>query len=609
MCPRLGWACLALFITCFVFVVAKLQAQPSAFAQTQDPLMALMLAQPRIDTTSPVVATAVFDPPAVTPGETATYRVTFNALEESIDWPTNISGPPQLTLQPMAHAQILQMAGNLLAPQTTFNTRVRASGLGNFTIPSFVVTVYGQPVRVPPARLYVVPTPMPGVPAAQRLLFEFPATNVFVGEPTRVRIVLPATERGVVQGLTQVQITGDGLLVDQSSARPRIEPVGRGVGNILAFIYELTVTPIATGKLSFFAQAYASGSRFSGPIVMAGPQYTLIESDPVEITVRPLPREGVLPGFTGAIGAFALDPPVLATNVVKVGEPVRLTFAIRGDAGLARLVPPPAPTLRDWQVFASSDHAPLPPHTAPGQAVAFCYTLIPVSTSSHTTPPIPFCYFDPRRPGYEDLTIPGLPIKVLPAPVPADVQAVRQAERLRTEPARELEFSGLALVPGPGAASLVPVQKRPWFPLVQLAPAAAFLILVGWARRQRYREQHPGVVLRQRARRALRREWRALRRAARAGEAPRFAATAVKAMQVACAPHFPAEPRALVGQDVLDALPAPVRSPRVREVVRRFFSVTDANRFAGKPTDSKELLVLAPELDQVLQALEARLCQ
>src|SRR5262249_54351350 len=97
---------------------------PGSPAPTQDPLMALMLSQPRIDTTSPVSVTATFDPPIIGVGQSSTYRVVFNALEESIEWPDRLSGPANMSLQPGAHGQILQMAGNVLVPQTTFNTRV-----------------------------------------------------------------------------------------------------------------------------------------------------------------------------------------------------------------------------------------------------------------------------------------------------------------------------------------------------------------------------------------------------------------------------------------------------------------------------------------------------
>jgi hypothetical protein len=46
-----------------------------------------MISQPQIHISESPTATASFDPPVVRPGETAFYRVVFNALEESVEWP------------------------------------------------------------------------------------------------------------------------------------------------------------------------------------------------------------------------------------------------------------------------------------------------------------------------------------------------------------------------------------------------------------------------------------------------------------------------------------------------------------------------------------------
>ena len=98
-----------------------------------------------------------------------------------------------------------------------------------------------------------------------------------------------------------------------------------------------------------------------------------------------------------------------------------------------------------------------------------------------------------------------------------------------------------------------------------------------------------------------------LARAARAGDAPRFAAAAISAMRVATAPHYPAEPRALVGSDVLGLLPEKERASRAGQVVSRFFGVTDASLFSATSTNPAELLPLKPELELVLEQLEAKL--
>ena len=330
-----------------------------------------------------------------------------------------------------------------------------------------------------------------------------------------------------------------------------------------------------------------------------------------------------MPGFTGAIGSFDVGPPKLATNVLRVGDPVKLTITItnRSDGPLARLVAPPPPQVREWQVFAAKDYAPpqvapqlqpvappqpgLPAQPAAVQGVVvFNYTLIPLTETAQTTPPIPFSCFDPKTGNYTDLTIPPVPVTVKPGATPADYHALVQPASTAGEPEKELVLHGLAASRGPAAASLVPPQQQAWFPLIQLAPAAAFFGLWSWDRRRRYLEQHPDVLLRRRARRALHHQRRILRRAARAADAPRFAVAAVSAMRVACAPHYPAEPRALVGTDVLPLLPEPDRSGRPGEVVRRFFEVTDATRFGTTSPNPADLLPLQADLERVLQKLE-----
>src|SRR5262249_12239523 len=153
------------------------------------------------------------------------------------------------------------------------------------------------------------------------------------------------------------QLVGQGFIVDQSSGKQSIEPMLRNGANALTFVYETILTPIASGKIKFYAQGWHMANRFSAPVIVnnvlvqSGPEHILLDSDPVEMTVRPLPVEGRLAGFTGAVGDFSSDTPRLGTNVVRVGEPLRLSVTYRGQGNLARLVPPPVPFSRDWQAL------------------------------------------------------------------------------------------------------------------------------------------------------------------------------------------------------------------------------------------------------------------
>jgi len=407
-----------------------------------------------------------------------------------------------------------------------------------------------------------------------------------------------------------VQLNGKGFIVDQASAHARIEaiPIPGSRANVSAFVYELMLTPIAVGKLPVFAQGYAVGNRVIGGVIMPGPggpmaQWTLVDSQPSVLDVRPLPRGSELPGFTGAVGIYSVDPPELSTNYLSVGEPLKLKVKVRGDGNLARLVPPPAPQQSDWQIFAMPLET-IPPQIIQAQGfVTLNYILIPLSDKIRATPAIPFSTFDPEVAGYQNVTVPPVPVTVAAGTATAaDLNAVVQAAKLDTQIEKEAVLSGLATGTGLGGG-LVPVQKRAWFPLLHLVPASALIALWSWDRRRRFLEQHPDIVLRRRALRALRRERKTLQRAARNQDSASFAATAVKV-----APYYPAEPRALVGSDVLMMLPDADRSGAAGKTVRHVFSRADAARFdAGNPS-AMELLQLKAEIDTVLDHFETRLC-
>ncbi len=578
--------------------------------------MSLMLSQPKIDVESPVRPTAVVEPPVVRPGEEAIYRVTFNALEASIKWPEALEFPDGITARAGGHGQMLAMAGPMLQPYTSFIYHLRANAAGQYVVPEIKLEVYGKEIAVAPAVLQVMAQPPP-FPAPQRLQLEVPATNLFVGQSMRVSVISPSTAPLIVQATAPVQVMGEGLLVDQTAFRARME-MRRGANyplNAPMLVYDTLMAPIAVGKLSAFAQGFVA-SRISAPLVIlngsngpprALPQYTLLDSDPIEFHVRPLPEAGKLPGFTGAVGSFRVDPPELSTNRLRVGEALKLRAKIRGDGNLARLVAPPPPRSTEWQVLSAGPD-PSPPQIIHAQGYAtFSYTLVPLTAQVHFTPSVPFSFFDPKLEAYVEQTIPPAPVVVQPGVAPADLEVLARADVAAPASAPEPMLSGPAESPGLSLASLVPLQQQPWFPLVQIAPAGVFFGLWLWDRRRRYCEAHPELVLRERARRRLRVERRALRRAVQDRDALGFVSRGVGALRIACAPYFPAEPRALVGSDILGLLPAAEQSGRKGEVVRQLFLAADRTRFSPKAPDSQELLLLEPELEAVLSELEGRL--
>ena len=161
--------------------------------------------------------------------------------------------------------------------------------------------------------------------------------------------MLPSGPGNSIEAVREIQLNGEGLMTDKTAMQQSVkETMINGQSN-LAFICDMVVTPIESGRRKFSAQGFSAGREFNGSIIIQGPvvlsggppQYVLLVSDPIEINVRSLPAESELPGFTGAIGKFLRDTPQLSTNRLRVGEPVHLKVAFHpvGDlttSGAAR---------------------------------------------------------------------------------------------------------------------------------------------------------------------------------------------------------------------------------------------------------------------------------
>lgn len=564
----------------------------------------MMLPQPAVDV-SPAQsysATAAFDPPTVRVGEKTFYRVTVDATQNAIAWPDEIAAPPELKFGASVRGQISRVEGNRFHPLTSFVYEVTATQPGNFTVPGLVLPIGWPPVEIPPATLAVTETNLVATISARRLALEISGTNFFPGQPFRVRVLLFAAEGNQIEALRELEFNGGGLLTDKLATRQSVEMVKRDGQMRPAFVQETVATPLVPGSLNISAQAFTAGHEFGGPVAISGqvtiaggvPNYILLTSEPLTITVRPLP-DGELPGYTGTMGKFLADKTQLSTNRLRVGEPVQLKFGFHPEGDLTRFVPPSPPRSRDWQIIAGK----------PGEN---SFTLIPQTDGATMTPVIPFSAFDPATKKFYDLTIPVWPVTVIGEGLPVQLDDWNAAEK---NPA-PLKLSGLAMTRGKTAVSLKPLQSQGWFVVAQLLPVIFFWALWRWDERRRFLEAHPEIVRRRQAKRELRRVKIKIEAAAAAGDAEKFVQHAAAAMRVVVAPHFPAEARALVGGDVLTQLNAAERNGRDGETVRNIFAAADA-QFGGTSISPSPLraeaalLVLKTDVEAVLKKLEDKL--
>ena len=116
--------------------------------------------------------------------------MTFNSLEQMVQWPKQLPAPKGLEAIPGAHGQTYQMMGpGTMVPVSAFNTKVRASATGSFIIPEFEVAIGDQKVKVPAATLVVTTEQVLSAPG-NKLGFELNRKEAFVGEPVGARVYL-----------------------------------------------------------------------------------------------------------------------------------------------------------------------------------------------------------------------------------------------------------------------------------------------------------------------------------------------------------------------------------------------------------------------------------
>lgn len=579
-----------------IFFSCGVTARAQAPASTPPSASQILVPQQPVDVNSPVTASASFDPPAATPGETIFYRVDLDASEGMIQWPEPFPFPEGLQIIAHTKGQIMRALAGHFRPLTSYVYELRPAHEGRFTVPGFNVQVSGKTVAIPGASFECETAKPSNIPSARELVLKASATNVYLGEPLKLRVLLPTLPGNSLEAVREIHFLGDGFMNDKSSVRQTIEVIPYDGEKIPAYSFEQTTIPIGAGERTLRAQGFTAGRQFSGPIRITGrvvipggpPHYVLLMSNPLKIRVRPLPVAGRLPGFTGGVGKFVCGPPQLSTNRLRVGVPVTLKVAVRGEGDVNRLVPPPPPRVNDWQIIPDPD----------GQ---FVYTLIPLTDQAKATPAIPFSCFDPGSGKYLDLTIPSVPVTVQSENLPEHLSVPGYSSSESPAP----QLSGLASLPGT-STGLKPLQLRGWFVVLQLLPVLLFVDLWQWGRHRKYLEAHPEIVRRRQARRDLRRENARRKKAVAAGDAAGFLRHAVAALRVVCAPHYPANPRALVCADVLAQLTEAEKQDPAGATVRTLFAAADSE-FSLTPATRAELLNLEPNVAAVLQRLEARL--
>ena len=138
---------------------------------------------------------------------------------------------------------------------------------------------------------------------------------------------------------------------------------------------------------------------------------TTIASEPLKITVKPLPLEGRPSDFSGAVGSFSWNA-TLDKNEVSTNEAITLKMKIKGSGNIKILPEPKFKFPQGFEIYEPeiSQKINRSGDVISGEKV-YEYVFIPRFAGTHRIKPISFVYFDPNSAVYKRLETPEFVIK------------------------------------------------------------------------------------------------------------------------------------------------------------------------------------------------------
>ena len=143
----------------------------------------------------------------------------------------------------------------------------------------------------------------------------------------------------------------------------------------------------------------------------------VVKTDPIEITIKPLPEQDKTSNFLGAVGnnfkiSTKIDKPQL-----HIGETLVLTTKISGIGNMRAIdTLPPLDLGPSFRVYDSTSSSSSQIYSgAIGGTKEFQTIIVPRASGNFTIPAISFQYFNPKTQSYETIRSEEINFKVLPA--------------------------------------------------------------------------------------------------------------------------------------------------------------------------------------------------
>jgi hypothetical protein len=149
---------------------------------------------------------------------------------------------------------------------------------------------------------------------------------------------------------------------------------------------------------------------FFGNLGLTETREVKLETDPAQIEVKPLPKEGRPGDFSGGVGEFRMEVEAMPKQAAP-GEPVTLKVTLAGRGNFEAMGAPVLVEAGGWKLYDPAENfvpSPSDPIGFNGEKT-YEYTLV-ARQDQQATPAVRFSYFDPSKEKY--VTLEGPPVAV-----------------------------------------------------------------------------------------------------------------------------------------------------------------------------------------------------
>ncbi len=411
-----------------------------------------------------VTVRAWLDPPRVGVGEASDLAVevrgTRNAAMPSVPAPDGVG------LRYTGPATQLSIVNGQTSTSVTHHFAVTPSRQGTFVIGPITLQADGQTLQAGAVTLQVAAAGGASHPPAGeeqlRLELAAPRTTVYLHE--RVPFTLTLWVGSVrVADVQYPQVPGDGFTLEPlAPPAQRQESRAGATYQVVEFRGALTPArtgPVTVGPATMRMATIRQDARRRHGFFFGGALQEPVElvSQPLVLDVLPLPEEGKPADFSGGVGRFALEMRA-APLEVAVGDPVTLTFTLRGEGDLSAVAPPAlaeSDALRVYPVQA----VPAPAGSPAGVRV-FEQVVVPRQPGRMQLPRVRFSWFDPEARAYRTAEQPAIALTVRPAPQGSGPQILggQPGGGARSEQPLGRDIFFITAAPG----TLAPIGARRW---------------------------------------------------------------------------------------------------------------------------------------------------